>query len=381
MMEKQPAIAKRNHQIDFLRGVAILLVLGRHVPVLSDQAGRLSPLAWFWYNSGWMGVDLFFVLSGFLIGSGLFAEIKSNQKLNAPRFLLKRAFKIWPGYFVLMLFLSTGLTLSAERKQNLIWNWLHLQNYFGSCRVQTWSLAVEEHFYLFLPLLLLLLCKYKKLHLVPAITALLAVLCLTGRCFELNHAHEYSHLRMDSLFFGVFLAYLKQFRPQLIEKLAERRTLLFWLGIALVLPIACMDFHHWFVLKGGLTMLYIGFGAILLASISTDPKHGITGRALFSRFSFTVAWIGYYSYGIYLWHIDAGFFPALALYPLFKDRVPAEASWLIETTLFVFFCILSGVVMSKLVELPMLKLRDKIIPRLFPSSETKPQDSRKANLS
>jgi peptidoglycan/LPS O-acetylase OafA/YrhL len=213
------APSRRNHQLDFLRGVAILLVLGRHQPLASDKSVHLESIAWYWYNCGWMGVDLFFVLSGFLIGNGLFAEIKAEDKLNARRFLIKRIFKIWPGYFVLMLLLSTGLTISAEEKKHVIWNWFHLQNYFGSCRVQTWSLAVEEHFYLFLPFVLYLLCKYKKINAMPFIALAIAIYCPLGRFLDLKGAYDYSHLRMDALFFGVLLAYLKQLRAPLFANI------------------------------------------------------------------------------------------------------------------------------------------------------------------
>jgi peptidoglycan/LPS O-acetylase OafA/YrhL len=361
------APTKRNHQLDFLRGIAILLVIGRHPPISYDHAGCLSSLSWFWYNCGWMGVDLFFVLSGFLIGKGLVAEIRADGQLNVRRFLVKRAFKIWPGYFVLMLFLSTGLTLKAVEKTHLIWNWLQVQNYFGACRFHTWSLAIEEHFYLFLPIVLLVLCKQKKVEKMPVITLAIALFCLVGRCFNLKDAHAYyfSHLRMDSLFFGVFLAYLMQFRAEIIAKIVQKRALLFWGGLALIAPITFMDLEHWFVLTIGLTMVYLGFGAILLAVISTEKSDGIAGGLLFNPIARCVAVIGYFSYGIYLWHVDLGIFPASAMYSSFRD-MPDESSWLCDMALYAFFCVAAGIIMSCLVELPMLKLRDKVISKFFP---------------
>lgn len=359
------AAKKRNHQIDFLRGLAILIVIGRHPPIYSDHAGVLSGLSWYWWNCGWMGVDLFFVLSGFLIGNGLFAEIKAEGSLNAARFLVKRAFKIWPGYIVLMLFLSTGITLDPASRKNVIWNWMHLQNYMGSCRVQTWSLAVEEHFYLFLPAVLLLLLRLKRLSLLPAIAAFIAVFCLVGRFFELKNAHSFTHLRMDSLFFGVLLAYLIKFSPKFAAAITRRRRLLFCFGAVVVGVISYLNLLEWYVLTIGLTITYIGFGAILLALVSTTEADGNFGKLLFCPIARAVAMIGFYSYGIYLWHIEFGFFPALALYPLLNG-MPAALSWLCEMILFVSFSIIFGTMMSRLVELPMLRLRDKLVPKLFP---------------
>ncbi|MDP3510675.1 MAG: acyltransferase [Candidatus Melainabacteria bacterium] len=364
------AAKKRNHQIDLLRGLAILIVIGRHPPIQSSQAGLLSGLSWYWYNCGWMGVDLFFVLSGFLIGSGLFAEIKAEGSLNVARFLVKRAFKIWPGYIVLMLFLSTGLTLDPVSEKNLIWNWMHLQNYVASCRVQTWSLAVEEHFYLFLPAVLLVLLRLKQMRLVPVVAASIAIFCLVGRFLDLKGAHSYSHLRMDSLFFGVLLAYLLKFSPNFAVAINRRRRMLFCVGAVVVGVISFLNLLDWYVLTIGLTLTYIGFGAILLALISTTETDGIWGKLLFGPIARGIAMIGFYSYGIYLWHIEFGFFPALALYPLLSG-LPTSLSWLCEMILFVTFSVIFGTIMSRLVELPMLRLRDKIVPKLFPSEPSR----------
>jgi peptidoglycan/LPS O-acetylase OafA/YrhL len=87
-------VSSRLSQLDVLRGVAILLVIGRHPVVEATAAGRIAPLANLWYHFGWTGVDLFFVLSGFLIGGLLFAELRRTGRLNVSRFLIRRAFKI-----------------------------------------------------------------------------------------------------------------------------------------------------------------------------------------------------------------------------------------------------------------------------------------------
>jgi peptidoglycan/LPS O-acetylase OafA/YrhL len=83
--------------LDVLRALAVLLVLGRHPPgglatVMDSPSLRL------WWNAGWVGVDLFFVLSGFLIGGLLFAEAKKTGRIRLGRFWVRRAFKILPPY-------------------------------------------------------------------------------------------------------------------------------------------------------------------------------------------------------------------------------------------------------------------------------------------
>ena len=102
-------------------------------------------------------MDLFFVLSGFLVGGLLFNELRGRGKLDVPRFLIRRGFKIWPSYYV---YLAAVAVLMARRSvpglaASLLPNLLNVQNYFGTPLQHTWSLAVEEHFYLALPLLLL----------------------------------------------------------------------------------------------------------------------------------------------------------------------------------------------------------------------------------
>ncbi|MGA2230896.1 MAG: acyltransferase family protein, partial [Tepidisphaeraceae bacterium] len=98
-----PKPAGRMVQLDVLRGVAILLVMGRHFAVSPTQAGWLSFPAGVWYVFGWTGVDLFFVLSGFLVGGLLLGELRKYGRLDVFRFIIRRIFKIWPAYYVLVL--------------------------------------------------------------------------------------------------------------------------------------------------------------------------------------------------------------------------------------------------------------------------------------
>src|SRR5215212_8965764 len=144
----------RSLPMDMLRGVAILLVLGRHYVVAPENLGLVQPFAATWTTIGWSGVDLFFVVSGFLVSGLIFAEYRQRQRVDIRRFVIRRGFKIWPPYLayvgVLALWLAWQLRaggLSAVWAE--LWpNVFHVQNYFHTPRLHTWSLAVEEHFYL-----------------------------------------------------------------------------------------------------------------------------------------------------------------------------------------------------------------------------------------
>src|ERR1043165_6378202 len=92
----------RSVQLDLLRGIAILMVLVTHCGVDPSHSGKLERIARNFTGFGWSGVDLFFVLSGFLVGGLLFKEIRARHSLDVKRFLLRRGFKIWPAYIALV---------------------------------------------------------------------------------------------------------------------------------------------------------------------------------------------------------------------------------------------------------------------------------------
>jgi peptidoglycan/LPS O-acetylase OafA/YrhL len=177
-------------QLDFLRGAAILLVFGRHPSFWPDNAGRMRGIADFWYNFGWTGVDLFFVLSGFLVGGLLLGEVRERGNANVSRFIFRRAFKIWPSYYALVLIsiVLKAVEYGWRTSFTLYWpNLLHVQNDFGGgLLTHTWSLAVEEHFYLALPLLIFFLGSFgergRKINLLPLIAISVMVSCLALRC-------------------------------------------------------------------------------------------------------------------------------------------------------------------------------------------------------
>src|SRR5215211_5108190 len=214
----------RIKQLDLLRGIAILLVLGRHPVVEPPDTGFWGTLGGVWMQFGWTGVDLFFVLSGFLIGGLLFNEFTRTSSLDIRRFLVRRAFRIWPAYILLLIFMVVCLPMHHlsgqpytffERISALAPHFAHLQNYFGQVQLHTWSLAVEEHFYLLLPLLLFVFFRISSSNarlfkLVTVAAAAIGITCLLLRLIsaantpvsDIASRLNPTHLRMDSLFFG-----------------------------------------------------------------------------------------------------------------------------------------------------------------------------------
>jgi peptidoglycan/LPS O-acetylase OafA/YrhL len=364
-------------QLDILRGVAVLLVLGFHAPLPPETAHLLRPLASVWQRFGWSGVDLFFVLSGFLVGGLLFKELRTRSRLDVRRFLIRRGFKIWPAYYVFVAFLlvrelAKGSTLGAAFR-DLIPQLIHLQNYVGAGKLapHTWTLAVEEHFYLALPGVLLLLTRGKKgdLSAIPAIPYIaigLIAACTAGRYFNHTGLVGETHLRIDSLFFGVLLAYLYHFRPQALQPIARFRGVFFLLGVGLISPMLFVNARHVFVYTFGFVFLYAGYGLILLTLLHTPVGSGPAGRLMASLPARLVAFIGLHSYSIYLWHVSFALRPAEAIGVWWK-ALPGDAAWLLGMTFYLSLAVGVGVLLGKLIEMPALRLRESLFPAPAPS--------------
>lgn len=370
--------------LDVLRGVAILLVLFTHTTLQPDEAGALRPVLKYLRYLGPSGVDLFFVLSGFLVGGLLLREVQETGRLDVRRFLIRRGFKIWPPYFAFLTFV--GLWAVAAEGDSVLYsawrltpNVLHLQNYLGSPREHTWSLAVEEHFYLVLPFLLLWMLGrsgggVRALRALPAVAFALCVVCGLLRLHAYAvpqpfNPHFATHLRLDALFFGVGLAYLSRFVPRAAALAASHRGALVLFGLALLAPYPALvrwDQGNLLVGTVGFAMLYVGYGCILFAAVHASANYGLLGRAVASMparaLTGALAFVGYFSYPIYLWHIDATR-PAAALLRrgLFAGLAP-EARWALAFLLYVIVALVVGVAFAAVIDRPALALRERLFP-------------------
>ncbi|MFJ1310867.1 acyltransferase family protein [Agrobacterium sp. P15N1-A] len=143
---------------DVFRSLAILLVLLVHIPVEATPSLLVSVRTY-----AWLGVDIFFVLSGFLIGTQLFKEVSRTDGVGLKSFYLRRAFRIFPAFFVVLGLYAIFPVLRDAPTMQPIWSFATFTVNFdfdprvGRAFSQAWSLCVEEHFYLVLPLLVLLL--------------------------------------------------------------------------------------------------------------------------------------------------------------------------------------------------------------------------------
>ena len=345
---------KREIELDFLRGIAILLVLDYHSP----RSVLLAPAALLGFpNFGWCGVDIFFVLSGFLVGGLLVREWGLHGRIDTGRFLIRRAFKIWPQYY-LFLFI---ILLTGHRPIRELWgNLLNIQNYTGGI-AHTWSLAVEEHAYLLLIILFAVAPRLKlKIRDLFLIVATLAAATLLWRFILAAHgidAFPRTDTRIDGILYGLMLAILYHTASEQFGRLQSLRWLWFTVIAAALLDFRFIPLRQWWT--GPLSWICAdALGIALLLLLCHHKKNH--KRPLLYRL---VAWIGLYSYGIYLWHISF-----MALLFAIVHRLPARVGTALEITGPILLGVAIGVLTTKLVEFPALRLRDRLFPRRVDSA-------------
>ena len=237
---------ERQPGLDLLRALAIILVVVYHAGIMGFALPNRI------HRFGWIGVDLFFVLSGYLIGGQLLAPLARGQRINLPRFYLRRVLRIMPAYFAV---LAVYFLLPLWREYPEIaplWKFLvSAQNiglHGGTAFSHAWSLAVEDQFYLLLPLLLILLSRSRWASMVVPIIILLGGVVLRaflawqnpsaqgGVSFRGFQTWIYypTWTRLDPLLFGVVLAAIEKFRPKFWERLMSVAIWLWLPGLALI---------------------------------------------------------------------------------------------------------------------------------------------------
>ena len=337
------------------------------MPIPEAWAAGAKFLFLTWKRGGWVGVDLFFVLSGFLVSGLLFTEYRSSGRLGVGRFYLRRGWKIYPPFFVL---------IAASVLMNLREGWpirsvplaselFFLQSYVPGLWNHTWSLAVEEHFYLLLPLTLALMLRRNRAPPTPlrpilSLAAGVAVFALACRLLNWymrpsygNLTHLFaSHLRLDSLFFGVAISYAYHFHSSRFERLFARRRRFLMLGGALLLtPAFAFPLETTpFIYTIGLTIFYVGSGMMLVGILMSQIPTGRLVAAL--------ATLGQYSYSIYLWHM---FVVAWGI-PLVEGTLDRELDTGTRLAMYFVGSFGLGIAMAKVVEVPVLRLRDRWFP-------------------
>jgi peptidoglycan/LPS O-acetylase OafA/YrhL len=347
----------QRRSLDGVRGLAILFVLLSHVQSLP-------------FGGGFIGVDLFFVLSGFLITTLLLEERRETGTVSLKAFYVRRALRLLPALVAMLAAMVVLVAVfdapgeAANARTSAVMTLLYSSNWFMAYKAfpypglfATWSLSVEEQFYLVWPLLLITLMKLKfpPRGMVAVVAAgmllsagLRALLWKTTGSFERVFFGSDTHA--DGLLAGSLAGLLLSqgwVPPSRLLKLAAHVVL----GVLIL-------FLYWgwladdYVLAGGLFILNLGMTALVVALVR-DP-----GPLLLGFFEFgPLAWLGRISYGVYLWHMVL--FGWSGRVPLLKRA----GSWPLTIALTIAVAALS----FYLLERPLLRLKRRF-SRVSPQS-------------
>jgi peptidoglycan/LPS O-acetylase OafA/YrhL len=353
--------------IDFLRGIAVLLVLLRHI--------YFEP---FLVGLGWLGVDLFFVLSGFLVSNLLFSEYRKLGTVRPVRFLIRRGLKIYPLYY-LMIFILFGILAYREPsfldiyKKRLINELIFVQNYrYADTLVgHTWSLAVEEHFYFALALIIFGLFKLKLLEktaLFNGLSLLIWGLALNMRYNVVSQYPQFSydqfliptHLRMDTLWVGVWLSYYFNFHKDWFLRVFSRGG---WVSLGLVafLIVGSYGLGNRFLATAGLTMIAFSFGGTLAGLLAHPNGDNLLNQLFGEKIVKGMAKIGENSYAIYLFHMMIVWF-LIPFHAPDEGRFYNTFNGRINFVVLMSLALGIGFLATRYIETPILKWRDKIAP-------------------
>ena len=344
----------RNVGLDILRGIAILLVLFRH--------GNVD---FIFQKFGWLGVDLFFVLSGYLITQKFLTEFKSKRELNFKKYFFKRAIKVLPPYYVfvfgslLIIWLTKGP--NSIDYMNLISEVFFVQNYIGNIWSHTWSLAVEVHFYLLIPVFISFLMNRFNLESKIVIYILISCLILSFgfRFFEsypyLNknlHYFMQSHLRIDGFLVGTLCAYMLS-NTNLKQRVLDHKFYYLIISLALISPGVLLVGGDFYMNTFGLTSVNLGFGlwVLIIVDMKKKSNHNLLIKILFNYLSF----IGKSSYSIYLWHLTCRIITSYI--NVDDDILPL----IIYLTISIGF----GHIMYIIIEKPLVKLKYRCLQHNF----------------
>lgn len=347
---------KYDPSLDGLRAIAVFAVVVYHLTL-----ERMVP-------GGWAGVDVFFVLSGFLITSILQKELVGSGTINLKSFYIRRFLRLFPAFFAVVVVSSIAALFSknyfdqameaAVYAMTYLMNWNRAFGLGGEWMLgHTWSLAMEEQFYFLWPLFLIFVRRSAHLKatvaLIIAITAWRCFLALNGA----DPARTYNGFdtHADALLIGCVLA----FKPDIVP---TGRVASILAAAALAAIFLLSHLNSVWTQTAGLALASM-LSAILVACARRD---GWIRTALQWRpFVFT----GRISYGLYLWHYPIWF----VAYGRFGDQ-----SWIPPVTLLLSY--IAAILSFYVIEQPFLKLKSRFpaqcqIPAISSDSLNSPQEA------
>jgi len=371
-------VSRRVHGLDTLRSVAIGAVLLFHANVYHGEGTLpdwLVPMA----RVGWMGVDLFFVLSGYLITSQLARPYLRGERPGLWSFYRNRLFRVLPAYLVVLAMYywvpnwneEPGELAALGNYLTFTYNLLvDFSNHHAFSHA--WSLCVEEHFYLLLPVIVLVMMRRPSLLKTAMAIGALVLMGIAVRSYFLVHAlqpmsragenfglvymtriYYPTYSRLDGLLAGVALALIRAYRPSWWTVLTAHGHALLVSGGALVGVAVYLFKDRWESVFGapavgiaiGFPLLAVGLGLLVACALSTNGllRYRVPGAQLIATLAYSL-----YLTSKELIHLVDDWFPKIA-----EGHM---AAWL---SVYAACCLIVAAVLYWCVEKPFLILRDR----------------------
>lgn len=350
--------------LDGLRGYAALMIIFSHMSQVTDTVvGKSIYDAIDILHLGYLGVDLFFVLSGFLITRILIKE-KKNGEFSFRLFYLKRSLRIFPIYYLTILVCYLLFSLKdIAYMATYISNFYFFFNDIKHPLVHTWSLSIEEHFYLLWPLLLYFIpLNLLKRYMLPTIVLIVLVSIIIA--YSLLESQKFNSIlsygtqfRILSLSIGAIFAFHENKIGKLNKRLATRW--LFVLGFIFYM-LGIFSCYHAFQ---SISVTVFAIGRLFFFSICSSffflfvliqESRGNTSDYLYSNKG--IRYIGEISYGLYLYHYPIFFFLGISK-GQFEDGSISFMMNIFSLVLTFFLAISSYVFIEK----PIMKLKRQLV--------------------
>jgi peptidoglycan/LPS O-acetylase OafA/YrhL len=359
---------KRQPGLDLLRALAIVVVVIYHAALFGFKLpGRVD-------RFGWIGVDLFFVLSGYLIGGQLLAPLARGNTINLGLFLARRALRIMPAYFaVLAIYFLLPSWREYPDMSQPFWKFLlSVQNialHGGTAFSHAWSLAVEDQFYLALPFLLLFLCRRPRAAVIVPCLLVAGGILLRGFLAVQNPSVDGGGVsfrgfqawiyyptwtRLDPLVFGVALAAIEKFRPQWWQRLMGTAIWLWLPGLALIAYALYLGEGDHLTVSACVwqfPLIALGMAALLICAMS--PRLPLCRVAIPG-----VAFVASIAYSAYL--VQKLAIHAFSQFCADHNIQPTSALALVGVELCVY---IAATILFVSIERPFLLLRRSLAPR------------------
>lgn len=339
-------------ELDGIRAVAIGFVMVFH---------GAKP----WLPGGGIGVDIFFVLSGFLITTLLVEEFGANGRLHKAMFYARRALRLFPALYAMLAVVGIYSLVQADPdlahhlRSEILTSGLYVNNLGWLFGVQdtwlyhTWSLAVEEQFYLIWPLILGLFLSRNWLRPLTGLVVGFMILAFVGRLTGMGHAVWVQ--RPDALAAGCLAALGLHQWPRWRSRISDSQLNALALACIGALALAALVIARAAVFERvGYSAVSVLAAALIVCLVETGG--GPLGRLLRLE---PVVWVGRISYGIYLWHL-----PVFKWFVTTFPTTPGVAAFPIKAGIAVAIAAVS----YRFVEQPALRLKK----RLYPSPSTQP---------